>query len=250
MNVLIDGLIINYKIEGRGRAVLCLHGWGDNLDTFTKSTQSGFEDYRLISVDLPGFGKTDTPEKDYNLLLYAEFVNKFLKKVNEEKIYAVIGHSNGGAISIKAVANNLLNPKKMVLLASSGIRSESRSRNKFLRIIAKIAKLFTKLLPKKIREKIRRKVYKKIGSDLFVAEKMQGTFKNIVSEDLLEESRKINIPTLLVYGSEDGMTPLKYGEKYNESIRNSKLEVIVGARHMLHHTHEKETRDIILEFLN
>ena len=250
MNVLIDGLIINYRSIGKGKTILLLHGWGDNLDTFAKLTHSGFKDYKLISVDLPGFGASDTPKGDYNLELYADFISKFLKKINEENIYAVIGHSNGGAISIKAVANKLLNPKKMVLLASSGIRSESRSRNKFLRIIAKIAKLFTKLLPKKIREKIRRKVYKKIGSDLFVAEKMQGTFKNIVSEDLLEESRKISVPTLLVYGSEDEMTPLKYGEKYNESIRNSKLEVIVGARHMLHHAYYKETRDIILEFLN
>jgi pimeloyl-ACP methyl ester carboxylesterase len=94
-----------------------------------------------------------------------------------------------------------------------------------------------------------KKVYKIIGSDMFVAENMQETFKQILSEDM--QSTALNIPstTLLIYGSEDEATPVRYGKLFSKSIAGSKLEIIEGADHFLHHSHTAQVNMLISSFL-
>jgi pimeloyl-ACP methyl ester carboxylesterase len=250
MQVAINGLLTHYEVLGTGKVVLMLHGWGDRLETFNNIINEDLRKYKIIRLDLPGFGNTQTPNEDFDLEKYADFVSDFLEKIGLDDIYAVIGHSNGGAIAIKAISTGKIIPKKLVLLASSGIRSEVNSRKKIYRLMAKTLKIPTKILPKKSQDKIKRLAYKKIGSELFVAENMQGTFKKIVSEDLQELSRKINITTLLIYGDCDEMTPLRYGQLFNETIPKSRIVVINDSRHMLHITHAKDVLNEIIGFLN
>ena len=250
MQVLIDNLITNYQITGNGRHILFLHGWADTLKTFDELTSQGFENYRVIRLDLPGFGGTDTPNVDYDLDKYASFVEEFLKKINLQNIYCVIGHSNGGAIAVKSLATNRIKSEKLVLLASSGVRSGYNGKSKSYRLSVKGVKQLTKILPKKQQDKLKKKAYKTIGSEMFVAENMQGTFKNIVSEDIVELSKDINQETLLIYGSEDELTPLEYGNKFNGSIEDSSIVTIEGARHMIQHTDTEQVRSEILGFIN
>jgi pimeloyl-ACP methyl ester carboxylesterase len=118
-----------------------------------------------------------------------------------------------------------------------------------LRIAAKTAKFPTKLLPSRTQLKLKKYAYSKVGSDLFVAEHLQETFKKVVSEDLLHDSAMITQPTLLIYGSDDDATPVSYGESFSKQIENSELHIIPDADHFLHHTHGAEVETKVVKFL-
>lgn len=246
--VVVNGLITNYSQAGEGKVVVLLHGWGDDSSTYLRVQESLSSVYTTVAIDLPGFGGTQSPKDPWTLDDYAEFVAAFIDKKNI-KPFAIIGHSNGGAIAVRGVGNRNLKPKKLVLLASSGIRDQYKSKKKALRIVAKVGKLAVFPLPKTTKNKLKRSAYMSIGSDLFVAEHLQETFKNIVTDDVQKDAEKIEVPTLLVYGLNDSATPPEYGELLSSKIVGSKLSVIEDAGHFVHHDATDEVNQLIKLFL-
>lgn len=231
--IVVDGLLTNYVQAGAGRTILLLHGWGDSAAGLQDLQKKLSESYEVIAVDLPGFGSTQTPGSIWKLNDYAQFVSSFLGKLDINP-YAILGHSNGGAIAIHGVSSGLLYAEKLVLLASAGIRDEHKGRKNILRVVAKGAKALTAPLPRNMQDKIKRKAYQAIGSDLFVAEHLQETFKNIVTADVRKDAANVVVPTLLIYGDADTATPVRYGKIFEAAMPYSHLEVVKGAGHFVH----------------
>lgn len=250
MTIIVNGYSTRYSKAGSGPAVVLLHGWGDSMTTFDLLSKHLQKNYTVITLDLPGFGKTEKPKETFSLQKYAQFVQDFVTKIGENTIYAYIGHSNGGAILIRGLSSGILRSDKLVLLASSGVRSEYNARKKFVRAVAKTAKIPTRLLPKSTQAKIKKGVYRKLGSDMFVAEHLQDTFKAVVSEDVVHDSAMINSKSLLIYGTNDKATPKSFGEKFNKQIEDSELVVLDGLDHFLHHTHPQKVNKLVLDFLD
>src|SRR5438105_2284867 len=107
----------NYQLSGKGRLVLLLHGWGDSLATWKDLQKKLASNLQVLALDLPGFGNTEAPKAVWDLDNYAQFVADFLQKLDLDQPYAVVCHSNGGALAIRAVSLGKLQPKKLVLLA-------------------------------------------------------------------------------------------------------------------------------------
>jgi pimeloyl-ACP methyl ester carboxylesterase len=233
MQVVVDGILTNYVRQGNGRVVVILHGWGDSSKSWQQLASALSHNYDVVVPDLPGFGATKSPPKTWGLDDYASFIKDFLKKLNISATYCIVGHSNGGAIALRGIAKNIITTDRLILLASAGIRGEYKGRLKALRYAAKTGKLLTSPLPKATKNKLRAKVYQTIGSDMLVAEHLQETFKKVVSDDVRDDAKKIDIPTLLIYGELDQQTPLRYGETLHQLIDHSSLEVLPGASHFL-----------------
>ena len=250
MTVIVDGYSVGYSKTGSGPAIVLLHGWGDSMATFDLIVKILQKNYTVITLDLPGFGKSESPKEIFTLKKYAQFVHNFVTKIGETSIFAYIGHSNGGAILIRGLSSGILRSDKLILLASSGVRSDYTARKRFLKAVAKTAKIPASLLPKSTQAKLKKSAYSKIGSDLFTAEHMQDTFRQVVSEDVVHDSAMINTPTLLIYGSHDKSTPAKYGSKFNQQIEQSELVVLDGADHFLHHTHAPRVIKHMTDFLD
>ncbi len=226
--------------------MLILHGWGDSSAGWRAYAQALAADYDVIVPDLPGFGGTESPKDAWGVTQYAQFIRAFLQKIGV-KPYAIIGHSNGGAIAVRGVGQGLLQAEKLVLLASAGVRSPKA--NLSYRVIAKVGKAVTKPLPKRVSAKLRRTLYQKVGSDLLVAEHLQETFKKIVRDDVRADAAYISIPTLLVYGSADTDTPVSIAQELQKSIDGSRLEVLPGAGHFVHIDAAHETERLIREHI-
>lgn len=249
MQVIVDTLLTHYEVHGKGKPVLLLHGWGDSVTGLHKLQAALAKKYKVIAVDLPGFGGTQAPEGVWGLDDYAYFVDHFLAKIEAKQLKAILGHSNGGAIAIRGMARGWLSAEKLVLLASAGVRGEYKGRVKALRLITKAGKALTAPLPKSVKQKLRGKVYQTVGSDMLVAEHLQETFKKIVTDDVREDASHLTLPTIIIYGDKDESTPVSYAKMFNEAIKGSKLEIFPGAGHFVHNDEPEKVVKSIEGFL-
>ena len=82
MNVIIDGLNIEYTEKGEGIPVLLLHGWGSSYDVYGGVISALCDRCRLVAVNFPGCGGSDTMKEPWTLDDYCDFVLKFMKEVD------------------------------------------------------------------------------------------------------------------------------------------------------------------------
>ncbi len=250
MQVVVDSLLTHYIRAGKGKTVVILHGWADSSSSFRGLCAFLSKYYDVIVLDLPGFGTSAHPKKDaWSLYEYANFIEHFLVKVGVPQVWSFIGHSNGGSIAIRGLAQDNLRAEKLVLLASAGVRNVHSNRNRVLRIITKTGKLLTMPLPASAKKSIRGKLYKTIGSDMLVAENMQETYKRIVNDDVRADAAQLTLPVLLIYGENDTETPVWHAEQFRQLLPNSMLEILPGAGHFVHLDRPTEVQYAIQEFL-
>jgi pimeloyl-ACP methyl ester carboxylesterase len=233
MQVVVDSLLTQYERVGKGKPVVILHGWADSSAGWHAFSSGLADSFDVISIDLPGFGGTEMPSKPWGLDEYAAFVGAFLKKIRVTP-YALVGHSNGGAIAVRGLATGSLHTERLVLLDSAGIRNMYKGRNGMLRAITKTGKFIAMPLPKSVKKRLRRKVYKTVGSDMLVVERLQETFKRVVTDDIQANAAVLHSRTLLIYGEDDLATPVQYGRLLHNLIGGSTLEVVPEAGHFVH----------------
>lgn len=248
MKIIINNLAIEYSDQGQGPIILFLHGWKDDSRSFDPLIPF-LPDFRVVRIDLPGFGKSETPDCSWNLNDYVDLAKNFIKKLNLNA-EVIIGHSFGGRIVIKGLAEKNINAKKIVLIGSAGVSQTNAVKNFLFRLTAKIGKILT-LFPPFIfwRKRIKQKFYRQIGSDYLGAGALRNIFLNIVKEDLSAAAEKITIPTLLIWGDGDTQTPISDGQKLNRLINGSRLEIITNAGHFPHQKNPEKVSSLIKNFI-
>ncbi len=250
MQVIIDNLLTNYSLAGKsGKYILLIHGWGSNQQAFDGISKVLSASYRIVSVDLPGMGGSQTPNDPWSLDDYCDFIVDFLDKINIKNIYSIIGHSNGGSIAIKLASTNRIKVKKLILLGSAGIRDQEKPKKRAIQLAAKVGKSALRIAPKILNRKLKNKLYKSIGSQALDNPLLEETFKKIVGEDVQESAQKITIPTLIIYGKNDQDTPSEYGKLFQAKIKESKLYIIDDAGHYVFIDKPKEVLNLINVFL-
>ena len=253
MQAVVEDLMTHYQVSGlsaakKPRTLLLLHGWGDNLSTFKDLQSELSKDYRVFSLDLPGFGQTQMPPAVWGLREYAQFTKDFMGKMKIHP-YAIIGHSNGAALAIDGVAHGQLAPQKLILMGAAGIRDQQKARRLAIKVIAKSGKYATIWLPQRRRQSLRKRLYGVAGSDALVVPQLQETFRKTVKQDVQAEATQLEVPTLLIYGEQDKATPPLYGEIYHNQIKNSTLEILGQAGHFVHHDQPEKVTGLIKDFL-
>lgn len=249
MKIIVDNLATEYKDEGTGKVLLFLHGWKDSLSSFDPLVEPLSKEYRIIRLDLPGFGKTEMPKGDWDLESYINFVSSFIYKL-DLLVYALAGHSFGGRIIIKGIAQGKLKSEKIILIGSAGIAKRKTFKNYFFKVLAKIGKVVTYIPPFYFyRDILKKKLYGFVGSDYFKTGVLKNTFLKVIQEDLGGYAKKINIPALLIWGANDTETPASDGHRLNGMIKDSKLVVIENAGHFVHKEKSEEVVELMRKFL-
>jgi pimeloyl-ACP methyl ester carboxylesterase len=249
MQCIVNGLIVTYEDAGHGGVILMLHGWKDDLNTFNNVALHLSKSFRVIRIDLPGFGKSEIPHADWTLDDYVAFVRDFCAKLDVQPD-VLVGHSFGGRITIKGVAGKVLNARKIVLISSAGVARRKTLKNYVLAVLAKIGRVITAIPPISFwKNEIRKKLYENMGSDYLHAEALRGTFLNIIKEDLSAVAPYISVPSLIIWGGADDTTPIEEGRLLNRLIPGSLFKVIEGAGHFVHAEKPLEVSSMVREFL-
>lgn len=240
----------HYQLTGNGQLILLLHGWGDSLEGLQGLATELSKKYQVLSVDLPGFGGTQAPEAIWDLDNYVDFLTSLLHKLELKQPYAVVGHSNGGALAIRAVASKKLRARKLVLIAASGVRTGNTLRRGVLMIVAKVGNLATIWMPERYRQALRKSLYGVAGSDMLVAPHLQETFKKTVRQDVQGDAARVAVPTLLIYAADDKAVPLTHGHRFNQLIKQSRLETFDRGGHFIHLAEPAKVNKLVGDFLN
>lgn len=249
MYLIINNHNIYYQKIGKGKDLIMLHGWGNDVSSFWGVTDLLKDDFTLWLIDLPGFGRSDTPKTPFKMVDYANTIEEFIKSQKLNKPI-LLGHSLGGRTAIKLASHpeggNVVS--KLVLEASAGIKPK---RDVFKTLIYPLAKL-SHFIPNifNLKERLRILFYKSLESDYVNAGKMKLTLKNILEEDLTPDLGKIKNETLLIWGEKDPTkeASLKNGKKMYKLIKNSRIEVMDNVGHFPHLEKPAEFARLVKDF--
>ena len=210
-------------IKGHGKPILFVHGLGGSIESLTPLAKNLESSHQTITIELPGFGKSDNPEPDWGVEEYAqEIVN--LLKVHKVRKVTYFGHSFGGELGIYLAANTKL-IDKLILCNSSFKRTGRKSI---------LARMYHYLFPNN-NPPFKMILYRILfrSSDLAKFPHLEQNFRKIVKQDLTNLLEKINVKTLIIWGAKDSITPVSWAYELHEKIKNSELEIVEDARHGL-----------------
>lgn len=222
MKININNVNVNYIQYGEGKDVLLLHGWGQNIQMMRPIGDNLCSNHRITIIDFPGFGESDEPSTPWTIDDYSLLIENLVKALNIRKPI-VMGHSFGGRVAIHFSANNPI--EKLVLFGSPCIRE-----NKKLPLSTRILKKL-KTLPGM--DKLGEEMKKYIGSRDYKAASpiMRQTLVNVINEDLSSYARKIEEPTLLIWGEADTEAPVDDARELEKIMTDAALIILPGTHY-------------------
>ena len=260
---------LHKEVYGAGDPILCLHGLGANTYSWRNFITPFSRNNQLILVDFKGCGKSPKPrdtrysiedkaDEIYNLILEEDLRNLTL-----------VGNSLGGAIAL-LVAIRLGKQRsdrlsKLILIDSAGDKSSLPPHLNLLRSFTgrpmiylspgKLAARLTLRMCYYNRTKITKEqieAYAKPLASLGGRHALLQTARQCIPanvDELIAAISTITIPTLILWGREDKVIPLRVGHLLHQLLPNSTLEVIEECGHIPQEEKPEETLALVSRFL-
>ncbi len=265
---------IAYIDEGKSdNVILLIHGLGTSAKSWMKNIPSLSKDFRVIAIDLPGYGKSDKGNYKYSMSWYATVLTEFLAELNIDKA-TFVGHSMGGQISLVTSLNYPNKVNKLVLISPAGFEKFTDGEGDWMKSAFTID-LVKDTPTRNIDINLKSNFYEMPDdADFFVTDRIQvkgatdfedycyAVTRNVtgmIDEPVLKELKNISHKTLILFGNNDGLIPNIYlhggftediANFANESIPNSKLVIIPECGHMLPFEKSEVANKEIINFIN
>ena len=215
--------------RGAGPPVVVLHGWGGRIESMTPVIECLSSSFRVLALDLPGFGESPLPAGVWGTADYAAFVRDVLAERGVTRAHFV-GHSYGAKTSLFLAATVPDLVDKLVLQGSSGLRTPPSFKARLKRGVSKAARATGKIGAPGAR--VRDAIYERIQSqDYRDAGELRPILVKVVNEDLRSLLPRVQASTLLVWGSNDDAVPLQHARTMEKEIPDAGLVVLEGAGH-------------------
>lgn len=241
------GAELHYTDEGTGYPVLMIHGFGGSVRNFSKIAENLKGQYRVIRVDLPGFGLSDLPDMgskpDY-VKMYHDYVSFMLDTLHLDSVY-VMGNSMGGGIAWIAAADHPDKVKKLVLMNSAGYDVANISGKLVMFKYKSVGHVFDRGMPMFMSEDGLKKCYAdpgKADSSIWTMNNhfsnREGNIKNMLALARAgqfpdsTEITKIQCPTLIIWGKQDAVIPVAHAQKFHRDIKNSRVIIYDPCGHV------------------
>ncbi len=111
---------VHYRVKGKGRAIVLLHGFLGNIEVWENLLLALSNRYRVVMIDLPGHGLTDNFGYVHKMDLMAEAVKAVLNELQLRR-YVLIGHSMGGYVAMAFAEKYMDNLRGLILFHSTAV---------------------------------------------------------------------------------------------------------------------------------
>ncbi len=263
--VSIESIRIHYKDTGPKDApvLLLLHGFGSSLQTWDVWAEKLDKKYRVIRLDLPGFGLTGpSPSDDYSELNDLNTLTRFVDSLGITDL-SVVGHSMGGKIAWTFAAAHAERVKALVLMAPDGFPQPEAIGTKPYAMPA-IMGVMKYSLPKYFVRKSIEPAFVDLNElddklvnryhDMLRAPGVRAAILSRANQtiytDPVPRLKQIKAPTLLIWGEEDKMIPSSNAKSYAAVLENSETVLIPKLGHLLHEEHAEMGLAKVTEFLD
>lgn len=261
--LVVDSLLIHYRDEGEGEPLLLLHGTFSSLHTFNEWNKHLKKHYRVIRLDLMGFGLTGANETgDYSANNHCRVLKRFLQILKIERCH-VAGNSLGGLLAWEFTVRNPQMVDKLVLIDAAGFMEEENLPLPFRLARAPLAgRVIKYVVRKELLKQFVKQVYfnqEKVTEqlinryyDLFTRDGNTDAFLNLANQpynDSSENLKTIQNPTLIMWGREDVWIPVHNARRFHQLIKNSILKIYPEVGHVPMEEIPEETALDLIEFL-
>lgn len=245
-----------YIDAGSGEPVLLMHGLGGSIESWTNNIEELAKHFRVIAVDLPGFGLSDKPQMNYTIRFYRKFAVQFLKQLQLKKV-SVVGSSLGGQVAAEVAINHPTLVQKLVLISPAGALPRSFKGTpalwKYVKVInAKSVQQVKQALfavdSKPVEDSYAQLVFQKMsmpGAKEAFLSALAGSAK---APRLNSRLNKIKNPMLLLWGKEDHMIPVKFAEPFVK-MKNCRIVMLENCGHRPHFERPELFNRIVDDFL-
>jgi len=252
------GQKIQYVDVGSGPVVVLLHGLGGNSSNWAFNFAALSQKYRVIAPDQIGFGRSDKPLINYRVGTYVDFLDKFLEGLNVERA-SLVGNSMGGWVAslyalkyprrveriVLADAAGFAPPKDFDLSTLSGLNPSTREQVRYLMGLVSVnpALKTDAAVDAVLAARI------SAGDGYTIQSLVESIYRN---EDMLDGKLSgVKQPTLIIWGREDGLTPLaREGEKFKKEMPSAQFVVFDGCGHVPQAEKSAEFNAAVLKFLS
>jgi pimeloyl-ACP methyl ester carboxylesterase len=263
--VQVDGLTIHYQDTGPRDApvLVLLHGFGSSLQTWDVWAAKLELNYRVIRLDLPGFGLTGpSPLHDYSEANDLATLTHFVDKLGVSS-FSVLGHSMGGKMAWGLAAAKPDRVKALVLMAPDGFAQAKDIGTKpyaMPSIMGVIKFSLPKILVRKsiepafydasaLSDRVVDRYYDMLRAPGVRAAILERANQTIYT-DPVPRLKQITAPTLLVWGEQDQMIPSSNAQSYAEVLANSKTVLLPKLGHLAQEEQPEIALGHVVEFLN
>jgi pimeloyl-ACP methyl ester carboxylesterase len=257
----LDGARIRYVDKGEGPPVVLVHGFASALETWDPVMPELARTHRVIALDLKGFGWSDRPEGDYSPAAEAALTLKLLDQLGVRRA-AFVAHSWGSSVTL---ALALAAPERVsrIALYDAWVYEEQLPTTFLVARADGLGELlFALFYDQRPDERISLAFYdkhlvsEKLVEDVERALDRPGTSAAALAAvrgqrfaDQQEKYRTIDRPVLLLWGREDVVTTLKFGERLARDLPRARLVVYPQCGHFPMIEAKRQSNDELVKFL-
>lgn len=253
----VGGISVRYSDSGSGEPVLLIHGLGGSIESWTNNAGELAKSLRVIAVDLPGFGLSDKPKMSYTIKFYKDFAIEFLKLLKLDQV-SIVGSSLGGHIAAEIAISRPNLVKRLVMISPPGALPRSFKGTPALMRYAKVLNarsmqqvkqaLFA-VDNKPVDDSYAQMVHQKMsmpGAREAFLSALMGSAK---APRLNNRLNRIHAPTLLLWGKEDIMIPVKFAEPFVK-MKSCRIVMLERCGHRPHVDRPALFNRLVADFLS
>ena len=259
----IDGQRVHYVEAGRGEAVVLIHGWNGSTFDYRYVIPELAQRWRVVAVDLIGFGYSERPAKgDYSLAAQARVVRLVMDRLGIDRA-TVVGHSMGGGVAMCLAGDAPERVSRLVLVDSVGAEEVNRARGSgsVLRPLLPIIAVVT-LHRARMREAMLRVAVH--DPAVLTPDVLEGHFRpfrmrghlramgrQLVDRrrDTLPDPALLRQPSLILWGEHDRVIPIERGEALAREMPHARLLIVRAAGHLPLEEQPAVCNKALLDFL-
>jgi pimeloyl-ACP methyl ester carboxylesterase len=232
-----DGISVEIRSHGVGDPLVFLHS-GDGLAGIDRFLERFYDSRKIIVPSHPGFGRSDLPRSFTSVDDIAFFYLGLFEHMGLESI-VLVGSSFGGWIAAQVAIIDCSRIAKLVLIDPLGIKNGDRESRDIVDMHAVSEDELAKLVFKNA--ELHRTNFKDLDdAELLAIARNRESFAYYGWRPYMHDPKlkgrlgRIKIPTLVIWGRDDGIVAPGYGREYSGSIKSSRFEIIDDAGHLPH----------------
>lgn len=246
---------IFYTDQGQGYPVVLIHGFCETHEVWSRFAEKLSEDFRVISVDLPGFGNSKSLPENFSIADSAAKIIELLNQLDIKKCIPV-GHSLGGYVTLAMVKQKTSMFSGFSLFHSTAYAdSEERkaARNKVVEFVSSngVTAFIETFIPPLFHDKSNPDIPFAVKMALQTKQETLIGYAKAMRDrpDLTSVIEKFTNPILFIAGEKDTVIPPDALQKQAKLASKPHLNVVKGVAHMGMFEKEAETLNLTREFL-